>query len=231
MKSVVRFILRRVFRLLLFLVLAMAVGCLVPQSCHHTETCSDPVTVYFINHGYHTSIAVPTSSVWFDWATEFSMARGSALLQFGWGDRDFYMSRDFPLVEALEALFLPTPSVMHVVAFDTRYSTILSNAEVMPVGLCPQQYMAMAEYIRSSLQRDSLGRPVYIAAGFFGRSGFYEAQNYYYCFNNCNTWVAGALRAAGRQTPLWDGIPQSIRWHLQQTVDTAGPAPAATTRP
>lgn len=220
MSKLFRLFFRTLGRLLMFLIGAMAVGCLVPQSCSRTTHCGQPVTVYFVNHGYHTGIAVPTVSPMYDWRRDFPSATGSTLMEFGWGDKDFYMSRGFPIGVGLKALFMPNnPAVMHVVALSDRYSSILSNAEVTPVSICPEQYTAMVQYIRTSFQRDSLGHTKYLSEGFFGTpSGFYDATGAYYCFNNCNTWVGGSLRAAGLRTPLWDGIPQSIRWHLPDTT-------------
>lgn len=216
MKTFRRFFLRTFFRLFLFLVFALAVGCLVPQSCSQPQHCETTTTVYFVNHGYHTGIAVPAS----DWRSDFAFA-DSGLIEFGWGDRDFYMSRGFPILIGLKALFWPTPSVMHTVVYSGTDDPLLTAAEVIPVQLCPEQYAAMTTYISSSFARDTADRPHFLDRGFYGeRSAFYDALGSYYCFNNCNTWIGGALRAAGQQTPLWDGIPQSIRWHLKNTADT-----------
>ena len=224
MSKLLRYLFRLVFRLVLFLVSAMAIGCLVPQSCNRDIHCEDRITVYFINHGYHASLALPTTSGLYDWRQDFPYASDSmSLVQFGWGDKTFYMSRGFPIDAAIKALILLNPAVIQVVSLRDRDSYILSSAEVIPVALCPEQYSAMVEYIRSSFVRDSLGRMVYLAEGFYPeRSGFYDALGTYYGFNNCNTWIGGALRASGLRTPLWDGIPQSLRWHLPDTTQQGG---------
>lgn len=174
--------------------------------------------MYFVNHGYHSSIAVPAVSQEYDWRREFHYGSNSApeaLLEFGWGEKAFYMSRSFPIGDGIKALFLPNPSVLQVVALENHKSPILSSAEVIPIELCDFEYKALVQYIRETFQRDSLGNKKFLAEGFFPQaSGFYDAHGTYYAFNNCNTWVGGALRAAGQATPLWDGIPQSLRWHL-----------------
>lgn len=222
MSKLLRYLFRLFVRLLLFLIGAMAVGCLVPQSCTQPSRCDSRMTVYFVNHGYHTGVAVPVVSPVHDWRRELPATAGNTLVEFGWGDREFYMSRGFPIGAAILALFWPTPAVMHVVAHADSASPILARAEVRPVEICPDRYRDMVEYIRASFRRDSSGSPVYLDEGFYSnRSGFYDAHGTYYCFNNCNTWIGGAFRAAGLATPLFDGIPQSIRWHLP---DTAAPA-------
>jgi uncharacterized protein (TIGR02117 family) len=216
MKTVLRFFIRTLFRLLLFLLFALAVGCVVPQSCSHTYHCDQTTTVYFINHGYHTGIAVPAA----DWQKNFAFA-DTGLIEFGWGNRDFYMSKGFPVLVGLRALFWPSPSVLHVVVYRGPDDPLLTSAEVIPIQLCPEQYTAMTAYIANSFARDTAEQHRFLGEGFYGpRSAFYDALGSYYCFNNCNTWTGGALRAAEQQTPLWDGIPQSIRWHLQSSADT-----------
>lgn len=212
---------RLAFRLLFFLLAAMAVGCLVPQSCSNTRQCSRNTLVYFINHGYHTGIAVPVSTPLYNWSNEFDIAHQGPFLEFGWGDRDFYTSGGFPLLVGLKAMLLPTPSVLHVVARADMQAGELANATIQPIRLCNEQYTALVQYVRDSFQRDSTGNMQYLMNGFYGNlSAFYNALGSYYYFNNCNTWIGGALRAAGQQTPLWDGIPQSLLWHLQNTADT-----------
>ncbi len=224
MPKMFRSVFRLVLRLLMFLLGALAVGCVVPQSCSRNIECKKPVIVYFINHGYHSSIALPATSALHDWRKDFPyVADSTSLVEFGWGEKAFYMSRSFPVGDGIKALFLPNPSVIQVIALEDRYSYILSHAEVIPVAVCPDQYTELVQYIRAAFQRDSLGNTRFLAEGFYPKvSGFYEALGTYYAFNNCNTWVGGALRAAGLQTPLWDGIPQSLRWHLPDTTATQG---------
>ncbi len=216
MSRFVRYFFRLVLRLLMFLIGALAVGCLVPQSCDRGISCKNTETVYFVNHGYHSSLALPAVSIVHDWRKDFPYITDSiSLVEFGWGEKAFYMSRSFPIGDGVKALFLPNPSVLQVVALEDRNSYILSKAEIIPIELCRDQYAEMVTYIRASFQRDSLGKAAFLAEGFYpNASGFYDALGTYYAFNNCNTWVGGALRAASLQTPLWDGIPQSIRWHL-----------------
>lgn len=221
MPKLFRPLLRLVVRLVFFLVAAMAVGSLVPQSCSNTQHCNRDITVYFVNHGYHTGIALPALHPLHTWQNEFAVARQGSFVEFGWGDRDFYTSGGFPLLVGIKALLLPTPSVVHITAYGNIDSSELRGAEFYPVQLCSEQYTALVQYVYAAFQRDSAGNAQYLMPGFYGnRSAFYSAVGSYYFFNNCNTWIGGALRAAGQQTPLWDGIPQSLRWHLQNTADT-----------
>lgn len=221
MPKLFKLLFRLVVRLVFFLLVTMAVGCLIPQSCSDTQQCNRDITVYFINHGYHTGIAIPVSTPLHNWNNEFDIAPPGSFLEFGWGDRDFYTSGGFPLLIGFKALLLPTPSVVHVVAHQSMDSSGLHSAAVHPIRLCGEQYTALVRYVREAFQRDSVGNTHYLMEGFYGnRSAFYTAVGSYYCFNNCNTWIGGALRAAGQQTPLWDGIPQSLLWHLQGAADT-----------
>lgn len=83
-------------------------GLYPPQSA---ETCR---TIRLVGHGWHTGIVVAATDVSRPIAAWFPNAR---YLEFGWGDRAFYMAREQSAWLALRAVLLPTDSVMHVAGY------------------------------------------------------------------------------------------------------------------
>lgn len=211
-----RAILRYLFLFLLALVTVFAAGFFLPYPGKTGNNCIyDTVTMHISSNGFHTSFILPVRNGLYDWHEDFSMEPEVRYVEFGWGNKDFYMSRDFSLKATLEALF-PSKTVVHVAFLGDEPERWFSRSRNQRLQLCPEDYESIVRYIRASFQTDSLGNKIYLGEGLYGPSSFFKGKGRYHAFNTCNTWVAEGLRQGHEPTPLWPETAQSIMWHLEK---------------
>lgn len=217
-------IIRWVLRATLLLVCAVAAGVLVPRPLFKPHSVSaaagDPLKILILSGAIHTDIAVPINDrvrTTFSFLADegFPLADPNARwLIFGWGGRSFYLEtptwadlRPMPVLRA----FTIDRSVMHVeIAGDI--SARLPG--ISTIGVSEGEFQHLLDFMSDSFARQSSAvRPIPDAAyGQFDR--FFEANGYFNALFGCNTWAAGALRAAGRRTGLWNPLPQTLELSL-----------------
>ncbi|WP_353860535.1 TIGR02117 family protein [Azospirillum formosense] len=178
------------------------------------------VEVFVCTNGVHTDLVLPAVTETVDWTIDLpggdfpGAGPGMSHRSFGWGDRAFYLETrrwsDLRLSTALSALFGRGPSVMHVYA--------LHRPEGSPdcgvVALGPEQYVALAAFVRGSFRRDAAGRVMPLPGSGYGATDlFYEAVGHYSPFETCNEWTGKALRAAGVTVGAWTPFESGVmRW-------------------
>lgn len=204
---------------LLAIFLLLIIGFFTPRKWSADKICEDDsATVIIGSNGYHTSYILPVKINAYDWSKDFPVEPGIKFIEFGWGNREFYMSRDFSLKSTLKAMF-PSATVMHIVYLDKNPGEWFKNPRHKQINLCREEYQALVRHINDSFQTDSTEEKIYLDRGLYGPSEFYEGKGKYHAFQTCNTWVAEGLREAGVNTPLWAGTAQSIMWHLRKYND------------
>jgi len=180
------------------------------------------VEIMISSNGIHTDFYLPTKTAQQDWSTFAPLQHVSTrrevapFVLIGWGDRGFFLDTptwdDLSVGTALSAVFLPTPSVMHV-----YYRHWLPQADEQTVRLLlrEEEYAQLVAYIERSFRRGDDGRPVMIRDRQYSSSDvFYEGVGSYHLFYTCNNWANGALDAAGVTTPLWSPFDGAIFAHL-----------------
>lgn len=165
---------------------------------------------------------MPTENSVFDWHRYLSIDeigidqnKNYNYLSFGWGDRDFYMStpswKNLKLSTTFKALFLPTPSVMHV----KGYEVIPNYLEVKCIKINQKDYWQLINFIKSSFQLDANGRQIRLGNGNTDNAGFYAAKGSYSILRNCNSWTSEGLRKADVNTPFLSELSSAIMLHLK----------------
>jgi len=163
------------------------------------------VTLYLVNNGYHTNLAIPRERV---------IARGGPSAQAlaalppepwvmaGFGDAEFYRERGAGLGRfgsALRALFAPNnPALINLEMLEAPPPRLFAARNVAPVTLSePGFEKLMAELDRSFELED--GRVVDAGPGVErpNDSRFYEASLSFSFKRICNHWVANLLDEAG----------------------------------
>ena len=183
----------------------------------------DTVTIYVVNNGFHTDIALPASEV---------LARGGVLADagraagshtwwlYGWGDAGFYTQSGFSgarLADGARALFVPNnPSVIRVFGVDARPDRAF-DATVMPVTLSRAGFDALESHIEASFTAGP--QPVAVNDP---SSVFFKSREHFSALRTCNNWASDQLAAAGLPTtPAIDGLATlfaldlRLRAHLQ----------------
>jgi len=153
--------------------------------------------IYLIHHGWHAGIAFCQADLeGTDWPAEVFFPE-RRFVEVGWGEAGYYPDPDPGAGDALRAALWPTDAVLHVAAFDHPPARIF-RGPVRQIDLDSTAFRRLVAYVADYFKRDAQGGLEPVAPGLYGlESRFYAAKGRYHLFNNCNHWVARALRAAG----------------------------------
>ncbi|MEG5040932.1 MULTISPECIES: TIGR02117 family protein [unclassified Microcoleus] len=206
---------------ILFLTAFLTIGYLTPRKWGNYSQADCIISLYISNQGIHTEIIVPVTNEYFDWnqflpLTEIGPHATSdyKYLSFGWGDRAFMLETSTSAiinpVTALKALFLPTPSTVHV----QGYRVPPQNIEAKCVKISGANYLKIINFLKDTFLLDAGGKKIKISYGYGKSDSFYEAKGSYSILRTCNDWTAEALRKADVNTPLWSTLSSAIMFHL-----------------
>lgn len=152
---------------------------------------------YIVNHGWHTGIVYPREELLRFIPELRERFDDGQYLEIGWGDMEFYQTREVTAGITLRAIFLPTDSVVHVVSVPNSPYESFPNSTIRQICLGQAQIKSLGRFISNSFQRDQGGRVVASKKGLYGDSQFYSGVGSFNLFNTCNRWTAIALESAG----------------------------------
>jgi hypothetical protein len=154
-------------------------------------------SVFVLGHGRHSGLAVRAGDVPpAAWPARRDFP-GADCLELGWGDREYYVREHPGPWIAFRALFVPTPSALHVAAITGPLSEFFPDSETIELRVSRAGFGRMVEFVRDTHEFDAHGNPIALGPGTAPRSRFYASARTFHLFENCNVWVARALRAAG----------------------------------
>jgi uncharacterized protein (TIGR02117 family) len=186
------------------ILVALWAGCAAPMRGAGPSREVEPgPAIYVVDHGLHTGLVVRRADVPADLWSERQDLADAEYLEIGWGDREFYQAPKATLGLALKALFWPTSSVIHVVAFDQPPDIMFLGREIVRIRVSAPEMAELSRFVADTYARDTLGRVIPLGPGLYGASRFYLARGQYSLLNTCNHWTARALRAAGCSTTPW----------------------------
>ena len=170
---------------------------------------TDSYSVYLVNHGHHAGIVIPLQPIpKAQWVNESGFG-GYDFLEVGWGDEAFYRAGGMSIKLGLKALFMPTPSVLHLVGIRGGVRHYFEGQEVLSVTVPQESLERLSTFIEDSFARDEEGNIQWLGPGLYGSSAFFRAEGNYHLANTCNTWSARALNAAGCKLRLPRAITAS----------------------
>lgn len=199
------------------------------------------VTIYLADNGVHLDFVLPVAAAGIDWRREFPAAHFSAPLNppdppfrlrldpalppdanpaatfvaIGWGDAGFYFETprwsDLRPSVALKAAFGRNPSVVHV----EYWPTPTPHPRLHRLVLTEAEYRRLADYLRSSFARDSLGHLLpHPGRGYTLHDTFYAGTGHFSLVLTCNEWARRGLAHSGAKTARWAPLPWGALWHL-----------------
>jgi uncharacterized protein (TIGR02117 family) len=154
-------------------------------------------TVMVVNHGWHAGVVVRAKDIPDGIWPESTHYPKAEYLEVGVGDRDFYPAPDRSIWLALRAALVPSDAVLHVVALNDHPTRALSFTALVALELEEPDFRTLLAFIAATHKRSGAERAEPIGPGLYHDGHFYAAHGSFHLFNNCNTWVANALRAAG----------------------------------
>jgi len=198
--------------LLAYLLAAFTLGSIVLTPERHGRR---DITLYLLDNGVHTDLALPLANDTYDWTTFIrpedarDTAFAPAYVAFGWGDRAFYLEtphwRDLKISTALSAVSGLGDSIIHVTYYPTLWESTHSIAIPMPRA----QYRRLAASIRDQFALHD-GRAVVAAPAYGDNDTFYAARGHYSLFHTCNSWTNRRLSDAGLKHVLWTPFAYSL---------------------
>ncbi|MCH6574795.1 MAG: DUF2459 domain-containing protein [Bacteroidetes bacterium] len=165
----------------------------------YIENCDKrKLEVYLIKQYWHTAIVIDKNDIDPDILPEVEYFNDFSLLDFGWGDEEFYQHPGFDSGLAVKALFYTTPSTLRVEGIGISKDTYFDISEIVVRILVTQEQLnKIVNFISSTVYRNDSGSPVILSAQGLGRIIFFRANGNYHLFNTCNTWLASCLASAG----------------------------------
>lgn len=197
---------KRLIQGLLFLLSLPLLYFLLALICSNIEvgkqSSAEDAYVYLNTNGVHLDIIIPQVYLSPDLLKGLQGIPSTNYYAFGWGDRDFYLNtpewKDLKMGTAFSAMFLKSPTLMHV----SRYRNSYSDWAKIPISL--EQLEKLNAYILESFALNESGDKILLdGKGYSWNDDFYEAKGNYSCFNTCNSWVNGSLKKSGIRACLW----------------------------
>lgn len=190
----------RCSKLMLGVLVLLSVACSTkPHVIRSAENISSerPNKIYVVSHDWHTGFVIPSKKIKHLLPSLEKRFGHTELLEFGWGDKGFYQSREMTVGLVLKALFWPTDSVVHVVAVSGNSHRFFSGSEIEPAYLSNEEYASLLTYISNSFRRNEKEEIIELEKGLYGDSQFYVGEGDYFLMNTCNKWTAKGLKSAG----------------------------------
>lgn len=191
---------------LAYLLAACVLGNIVREPQRHG---AHAITIYLLDNGVHTDLALPLANDTFDWTGVINPNDARDLrffptyVAFGWGDRAFYLEtpqwRDLKLTTAWNAISGQGATIIHA----TYLPPLRASANSIAITVSLEEYQALAASIRASFQQDDNGRARAIGRAYGDNDAFYAARGSYSLFATCNSWTNRQLKAAGLKHVLW----------------------------
>jgi len=160
--------------------------------------------VYLLYSNIHSDIVFNIHDINLSRFPEFKRKK-EGYLAFGWGDKETYLNTpniaDIKLSTGFKALFLNTPSLMHV----SYLPNILRYQNVKVIKLSTPQYNHLKNSILQSFNFKGERYKGYGRDDFF-----YAAKGKYNLFQTCNSWTGDQLREANVSVPYWTPLVWSV---------------------
>ncbi len=172
-------------------------------------------TVYLLYDDVHTDILLnieESNQAWQKYFPEVRRNHRRGYLAFGWGDRETYLHTptwdDLKLSIALQALFINSPSMIHV----NYFFSIKNFKGIYPIKVTQKQHQHIEKLILKSF-----GEKIsFVHKGYWSRDAFYDSPYHYNLFHTCNSWTGDILRESNVSMSYWTPFSFNVRDSIQQ---------------
>lgn len=153
--------------------------------------------IFLIKSAWHVGILIRNNSQVETVIPVLNDFERFTLVDFGWGDEDFYQSESINYYYAVKAALIPTSSVIKVTGHYADLKSIVRWSDfAIKIELDKQHYSRLINFINQSFQFEN-GEVIRTSIKAEGAIKFYKSVHSYSLVYTCNTWVADALKNAG----------------------------------
>jgi uncharacterized protein (TIGR02117 family) len=184
---------------------------------HLPERNIDETFIYIVSHGWHTGVLIAKENLGEDLKFFQEHLGNNPFYEIGWGDKGFYEAEEITTKITLQALFIPTPSVLHIVSVPSNPEDYFSNSDVIKIPISKKAHTILNQTILKTFQLNAMGEKIKTRRGLYGNSYFFVAKGSYYITNTCNTWTARILEEAG--LPFSSFLTLTARSIMSQATD------------
>jgi len=205
--SKMRFIVQQLALLAFFI---LQTGCASVSS--HTDEPGEntPHTIHLVQYGWHTALLFDAPSMLSRSGKLRSDFHDHKYLMIGWGDGAYFVAEHPPWSKAVKALVASDYPALQVVGRETNPPFGVEARDSIPLALTERGYQKLVRYIDDSIAAGPDGKPIYLLKQEGNPDRFYQATGSYSLFNNCNSWLADALRAAELPISGFDLTARSV---------------------
>lgn len=164
-------------------------------------------TVWLIADTLHTGLVFES-----DWLIESGFVPPenfpkAKYVTMSWGDRNAYVNRRLASVwDVVNALFLPSESVMELIPADWHVTEVCPNQRIWQKRLPRDVGPELAAFLNHCSIHDGLGRPVVVGESSWGGGVLLQSRHVYFYPRVCNIWTVQAMQAMGARMNPWMGI-------------------------
>lgn len=171
-------------------------------------------TIYFIYREWHTSIMVDAATLARYSKHLQAQAAGKTQVRIGWGDGDYFTGKSKTFGTAAKALVASNYSALQVLTYrQSPFSQIPAETRVA-VAISDKGMRRLIRYFDRSFALDSMGQLIPLPAYGVDIGSFYQSNDDYGLFSNCNTWSSRALQAA--KLPVRSGLKLTAQSVFEQ---------------
>lgn len=154
-------------------------------------------TIYFIYRGWHTSILLDAKLLAAQAPQLAAELKNQKYARVGWGDGDYFTGKNKSFGSAAKALVASGYSAIQLLPYDDEPFGEIPAQTRVPLAISEKGLRNLATHIGNSIKVDDSKQLVRLPAFGDAMGYFFQANDSYGVFSNCNTWSGNALRAAG----------------------------------
>ncbi|MGH7875919.1 MAG: DUF2459 domain-containing protein [Candidatus Binatia bacterium] len=154
-------------------------------------------SVFIVRNWWHAAIVLRRGDIPEEIMPELNDLPRAQMIEFSWGDRDYFPDPEAGVFTALKAGFWSSGSVLHLVAFDGAAESFYRDASITELRLSEEAFARLLAFLDSTFARADRLHAAAARPGLYPYSRFYDAAGKFSVLRSCNTWVAEALQSAG----------------------------------
>lgn len=171
---------------------------------------------YVIDHSYHTAVVVDAAPLAARLGLSDTLFGRFKFIEIGRGDAGYYQTEGEIVSVALKALFLSTPAVLHLSAYNKTPAEKFPLSKTVEIRLSKPAMEKLFDAIVSDFSMQQ-GQAVELAIGRDKNSRFFQSKGSYHLFYTCNNWTADVIGQA--DFPInhrWSFFSSSVMKQLEE---------------